>query len=1121
MADAGVKTTDLPTVPIADSVMVTRDGSTALQQASDLAVQLAASGAVADAVGALGGRASSLETRASADEAAIATNAAAISTLQGQISAQSKTFQSTAQGVGQGVAGLAGLVAGSGGTDGTYALGFSGGTMVYPPAGFFTVIGGAIDPTSIHITNPGYYSAGAPTVSFAAATGLTGASATVQMAANTPVGGYFNVLPASPTGPVTTYQNVGGIATFVWTGPSQASIDALTANLTIPQTIGRPVNPIAGSALTGGTYAFGTPVARNGTLYQVRVWGNGSSTLKVRQFSRSGNDLTAVGSDTLVPIVAGLNIVQVAKDLVAGNYLGFYMPNGAVHYAAGGGDSGGYWLASLTDSTTFTDATLNNGLQVQLGFDIREPYPTAAWATNIDAKTAIQIPVTVNNSLINPHVASPQSGAVALAAPDVGFKIPVGSTGGSSFINLSVPLFDPTFIKHKGRKVRLSAYFEVTNYVSRGYTAAIVPNTPAAASALLASAQSYDAAKNQLIWTFDFIPNWTDGDMTARLQFYAQAGSAAPAVADSTIQLVDLFWTPLEDVTPQPDLPVMVREVIRQVRVARQIPEATTYTVVTVNSDPASGANFTGNSAIQAAINSILDASPDKPYELWVTGTFVAAQVSDYTKLVDLIHTFVYAKADVHLLGMGSGANLIGGLPSDTTEDRSLYDVFRQDVSIRVENFFIKGSNIRYGTHFEGAGGTPNTKRVWKKVHVKSDRTPAPGYGGSGGETFDAEDCIFDTGGPAAIYMHDNLNFSRPMLADFKRCEFRTGADAPGRALQLQSLGSYQRSTVRLTDCVIPSGASIAFLDSWIGAAMVDHNGWNVSAPGHPPRAVETSSLRATALRIISATKSVASAVTVDPTSTAFNAIFGNSSLAQPFEGPLWFTHQYGYLRKVGGVNLAGTAIGGIDVDETNRTQGGNYQQSLGKRLGNCSSVNKTLTVNIDGTNHDVVFNKNYDGTGSTSAPTYNNAAIVAEINAALAGVGTALLTPFGQYGAFPEFAGVGVRTNNDTTAILGGMGVIFTGRATARVALSSDLRIDGIALADAAVGQRFRMITSGEMFTQYSGEWFVLREVASVDHAVGTELGISSTTPGVFDPAGPNKVLLVVASHIAAFIKI
>jgi hypothetical protein len=71
--------------------------------------------------------------------------------------------------------------AGSGGTNGTFALAFSGGNLSVNPTGTFTVSGGAV--TAVSITGPGLYvgaSITLPTVSLAASSGLTGATVTLN-----------------------------------------------------------------------------------------------------------------------------------------------------------------------------------------------------------------------------------------------------------------------------------------------------------------------------------------------------------------------------------------------------------------------------------------------------------------------------------------------------------------------------------------------------------------------------------------------------------------------------------------------------------------------------------------------------------------------------------------------------------------------------------------------------------------------------------------------------------------------------------------------------------------------------------------------------------------------------
>ena len=68
--------------------------------------------------------------------------------------------------------------AGSGGTDGTYAVAFSGGNPISAATATFTVVSGSIQ--GINITSGGYGYSAAPTMSFSACPGLTGATATAN-----------------------------------------------------------------------------------------------------------------------------------------------------------------------------------------------------------------------------------------------------------------------------------------------------------------------------------------------------------------------------------------------------------------------------------------------------------------------------------------------------------------------------------------------------------------------------------------------------------------------------------------------------------------------------------------------------------------------------------------------------------------------------------------------------------------------------------------------------------------------------------------------------------------------------------------------------------------------------
>lgn len=169
-------------------------------------------------------------------------------------------WQTTAQGIGNGVAGTDSLVAGIGGTNGTFDLAFSGGTQVIAPKGYFVVAGGAV--TQVVITYAGHYSAGTPTLSFAASSGLTGASATAVMGANTQVGQYFSVPVAGSDDFLILYRvDAGPVATEVARYPAAELVNKLNRGSKSSVILLLPLYPVPEGYTLSGSELFGLRVA--------------------------------------------------------------------------------------------------------------------------------------------------------------------------------------------------------------------------------------------------------------------------------------------------------------------------------------------------------------------------------------------------------------------------------------------------------------------------------------------------------------------------------------------------------------------------------------------------------------------------------------------------------------------------------------------------------------------------------------------------------------------------------------------------------------------------------------------------------------------------------------------
>lgn len=244
------------------------------------------------------------------DAAAEAESSAAIAASARDASLLSKgVWPTTAAGIGQGVAGTASLVAGSGGSDGTFDLAFSGGTQVLAPQGRFVVEGGAV--TQVIIDYPGYYSAGTPTISFAASSGLTGASVSAVMGPNTPVGAYFSTPSAEDAEYNIRYRVAAGPSAVDPTPyPSKVLVDGLSARLPTPTKFSATQSSTWLTRLRGPDFKIVSGTRKDGSssFFKINIPTNSILT----------DDMGATGEpliDRLVPALvgSGISITQDGK----------------------------------------------------------------------------------------------------------------------------------------------------------------------------------------------------------------------------------------------------------------------------------------------------------------------------------------------------------------------------------------------------------------------------------------------------------------------------------------------------------------------------------------------------------------------------------------------------------------------------------------------------------------------------------------------------------------------------------------------------------------------------------------------------------------------------------------
>ncbi|WP_189644378.1 SGNH/GDSL hydrolase family protein [Mesorhizobium sp. M9A.F.Ca.ET.002.03.1.2] len=228
-------------------------------------------------------------------------------------------FPTIAAAIGFGVVGSGAITAGSGGTNGTFDLAFTGGAGS-GAAGRFVVAGGAL--TQILITAPGSYTV-APSFSFAASAGLAEAAAAVVLGRNVDVGEYFWTevstgvlgLHSVTAGPVAT--DTGGRAATsdlisnVYSLAMIEGLSILTARLTeaagsVSPSVYRPYSFVSGDMIEH------VVVAKAGERSALQLIHNGAGAVYIANFNLE---------EGVVSSSSGANIVSTAiTDLGSGWY---------------------------------------------------------------------------------------------------------------------------------------------------------------------------------------------------------------------------------------------------------------------------------------------------------------------------------------------------------------------------------------------------------------------------------------------------------------------------------------------------------------------------------------------------------------------------------------------------------------------------------------------------------------------------------------------------------------------------------------------------------------------------------------------------------------------------------
>ena len=553
-------------------------------------------------------------------------------------------------------------------------------------------------------------------------------------------------------------------------------------------------------------------------------------------------------------------------------------------------------------------------------------------------------------------------------------------------------------------------------------------------------------------------------------------------------------------------------------KIQPNIARAETFTEITVKRLGTSGvdADFCGLNAIGDALASITDASATKRYKLLVEGYFL------FTLQTEFIYedrqfsepTIIVGKDYVDIEGFGKEKTVVSvELDSaQTFTGGKVYTDFQPvmwNCNAKLSNMALIGENCRYTLHIESGNLADDATLDFESLYINFKGAQAMGGGngnavGTGmrsGQVWNFKNCEIITNNGSPFGMHTALD-----VID-KGGEINLiDSTINGNTIFFNSYPFNKIVNVNLLSNNYSENLRISNSFYYInGSILADYGEVRIRSNQKPLLFNNANSLKGQGLRVKSKSTGVSSKVSFSETSTAFNIIIGDSTQIIEVENNQLNKTIFGYQYKDGGVGLSGYAIGSLDIDEANTSR----TNSLGVMLGDCSTVNKTLTLDVDSTTYNVVFNENFTS--------QNNAYVIAKIVAVIGTVADVDAFYVG-HEYYPEFNDMSNMINNDTTAILKGMGIVFTSSTQMRRATNSDNRIDGICLYDTVIGEKGRVVEKGRVYSNATTQRFRTLEDDTVSRNFGSELGISATD-GVFSLISTPKLLRCVETDVLEII--
>ena len=419
--------------------------------------------------------------------------------------------------------------------------------------------------------------------------------------------------------------------------------------------------------------------------------------------------------------------------------------------------------------------------------------------------------------------------------------------------------------------------------------------------------------------------------------------------------------------------------------------------------------------------------------------------------------------------------------------------------SCALENLTVTAENMRYPVHDEGGGTNRDAVHRIKNCHIEHKGndgaikyykdnavgnneydvwhwTTAYGYGAASGEVCIFENSTFKSNS-RAWYVHSQTSFKKPQINILNNCRMTAGNM---NDVTVESLGSGTDDRVVLNNCTF-DGLYIAYNDSpWIYSDMngqyADHSEYKLTLNNCDPIGFRNNH-RGLALAVYSNSTDSSSAVNVS--GSAAPVLFGETKARRGGRGVSGYTY--------GSYDISGILTTLASDKEVNNT--------IGRRLGDCTANAKLLTLTFDGDSEKSVtvrFARDYTALA--------NAEILNEINSQISQYGTVAEYNVGREEYYPSFPDKEFIMTNGSSAAIPRFAAICVrdGKYVRMTSADSEESFAGVALERIVPGERGRVLTKGYL----DGAQLGTREIANGEY-------ISVNTNGEYEINGSGSRLM------------